>query len=212
MKRRWMASLGAATAVAALAAIEAGAAAQAAALPPLGTAGGAASSTRSKLIARPQPFQRRSFRIFRTPPEQLPASIATSLGDFEGHGFNPALAQRAQPPGGRPALWVIPGRGQILVAQRLAKGCAIVSGTTAGVVERGLGFRFLPSGDTAGFEGKRPPDKTRAVGLVPDGVTAVEVGRHLLAPVRNNVYSIDAGRARLYTTPVLIRPGSTRVR
>jgi hypothetical protein len=190
MRREWTVSICAVMAVFALLATEA-----------------SASGSASQPIRRPQEMQRRHFRIFRSAPEQLPASIEGSIGTFAGHGFNPALAQRAQPPHGRRALWVVPGRGQILLAQQLSHGEAIVTATTWSAIQRGITFTFVPTGDTAGIEGKHPPDNTRAVGLVPDGVTAVKLTGRLVAPVRNNVFSIDIGTTRVIGPPVLIESG-----
>jgi hypothetical protein len=172
------------------------------ALPVLGWASASAGSRRP--VSRPQQMQRRSFAIFRTAPEGLPPSIVASLDAFEGHGFNPVLAQRAQPPRARRALWVVPGRGQILLAQRLDHGCAIVTATTWSVVQRGLTITVVPSGETVGSGGKVSPDDTRAVGLVPDDVTAVRLARHLVARVRNNVFSINVGATRINNPPALI--------
>lgn len=170
-------------------------------------AAGARGSASSPPIKHPQPLQRRDFSLFRTAPERLPAPIGACLATYSGHGFNPALAQRAQPPRGQRPLWLVPGRGQILLAQRLAHGCAIVTATTWSVIRRGLIFTFLPSGEAGGVEGKLPPDNSRAVGLVADGVRAVRLSGHLLAPVRNNVFSIDIGARRLSGAPVLVKSG-----
>jgi hypothetical protein len=161
----------------------------------------AADAALTQPIRHVEPVQRRSFGIFRTAPERLPTSIANCLDTFQGHGFNPALAQRAKPPGAQRALWAIPGHGQILLARVLAEGCAIVTATNVGAAVRGLGFRLVAGGDPAG---SAKPD-VRAAGIVPDGVSAVELARHLVARVRNNAYSIDARGKHLYRLPILIR-------
>lgn len=186
-----------------------------AAAEPLTCAGPAAGSTATAPIQRPQPLQRHFFSVFRTAPERPPPAAEDAIRAIldgkarRGRGFNIALAQAARPPGNRQPLWAVPGRGCAMLFEWLPGRPALAaffvasnrraarSGITGLVPERGSG----PATASAG----REPRHYQAVGLVPDGVVAVRLGRSVETRVLDNVYSRRVARSELGYRPSFVR-------
>jgi hypothetical protein len=142
-------------------------------------------------IPHPEAAQIRAYSIFRTAPERLPSTAPKQEVDGNpGLHLNNALAQRVAPPGGPPA-WLVPGRGviKIMVPLRPTRFWGVSSTSTSYAVEHGLGMEI--------YEPELPPRSPlphprrhhRVIGLVPDGVVAVELQDGVVARVENNVYS-----------------------
>jgi hypothetical protein len=142
-------------------------------------------------IPHPEAAQIQAYSIFRTAPERLPSTAPKQEIDGNpGLHLNNALAQRVAPPGG-PPVWLVPGRGvmRIMVPLRPTRFWGVSFTSTSYAVEHGLKMEI--------YEPELPPRSPlphprrhhRAIGLVPDGVVAVELEDGVVARVENNVYS-----------------------
>lgn len=167
----------------------------------------AAFPLESKPISRPGPAHRRRFSIFRTAPERMPMELrrrlahkiatveeASPYSPSWPTGFNLELVQRVPSHGGERVIWVIPGRGAVMVFPGWNYRAAVFSATRV-AVEVGLHGAFEKIDD---------PAKANSFGLVRDGVVGVRFGSGLAASVANNVYWIEADRQSLLETPQLI--------
>ena len=171
----------------------------------IGIAMPSAASATEQPVLHLESGLKREFSIFRTPPEHLPSGAPPQEVDGNpGLHLNNALAQRVQPPGG-PAVWLVPGRGfiRIMVPLRPTRLWGVSFTSTARAVHRGIKMEI--------YEPELPPRSPlphprrhhRAIGLVPDGVVAVELEDGVVAPVENNVYSKRVSH-RERAEPVLI--------
>jgi hypothetical protein len=146
-----------------------------------------AAGASAEPVPAPEKAQRRHFAIFNTAPETPPLILTLGLKEWlakpgvAGHGFNPALAQRAQPPGPRRSIWVVPGRRTIMLAEVAPAGrrpypkiAGFEQSFTRDAIRHGLGLGVVSS---------------HSVGLVPDGVIGVRLSRDLVAPVGENVFA-----------------------
>lgn len=167
-------------------------------------------SSSAGLLQSPGAGQLENFSFFRSKPEPLPKRLRRALGPnlqapnaaswIHGErrqldpGLNPALAQRIIAlPGRDTVLWAVPGRGSILIFQanmELGK-----FGTTRSAVLHGLGTHWQ-----SGFW----PGQDEAVGIVPDGVTAVKVSHTVEAPANRNAYSAYGDLGEVWDYPKLI--------
>jgi hypothetical protein len=142
-------------------------------------------------ITGPDAAQLRHFALFHTAPETPPPILATSIdlwlgkGEAADHGFNPALVQRAQPPGPRRSIWVVPGRRTIMLVEVAPSGkrpypkiAGFRVSSTRHAIRFGLGLEVVHG---------------HSVGLVPDGVIGVRLSRTLVAPVGQNVFAAAGG-------------------
>jgi hypothetical protein len=138
-------------------------------------------------IQQPELAQRRHFAIFNTPSEAAPPIIAGSVEFWlqktpaADRGFNPALIQRAQPPGSRRSIWLVPGRRSIMIVEIAPAGkrpwpklAGFECSSTEHAIRSGLGLSVAAG---------------HSVGLVPDGVIGVVLSKTLVAPVGQNVFS-----------------------
>ena len=142
-------------------------------------------------IQHPEAAQRRAYSIFRTAPERLPSSApGEEIDGNPGLHLNNALAQRVQPPGG-PPVWLVPGRGfiRIMVPLRPTRFWGVSFTSTGYAIEHGLGMRIYEPELPPRSPVPHRPRHHRAIGLVPDGVVAVELEDGIVAKIQNNVYS-----------------------
>jgi hypothetical protein len=147
----------------------------------------AAAGASAEPVQAPEKAQRRHFAIFNTMPETPPPILTLGFKQWlakagaAGHGFNPALAQRAQPPGPRRSIWVVPGRRSIMLAEVAPAGqrpypkiVGFEQSSTRHAIRHGLGLGVVSG---------------HSVGLVPDGVIGVRLSHDLVAPVGENVFA-----------------------
>lgn len=177
---------------------------------PAGARASRANGSSAGLLQRPGPAQIENFSFFRSEPEPLPKKLRRALGPnlhaphgarwIHGErrqrdpGLNPDLAQRiAALPRTKTTLWAVPGRGSILIFQanvELGK-----FGTTRSSVLHGL---------SAHWQSGYWPDQNEAVGIVPDGVTAVKVSSTVEVPVNKNTYSAYGDLGEIWDPPKLV--------
>ena len=150
----------------------------------------AAARSSVEPVRQPESAQRRHFAIFNTAPEVPPPAVASAIDLWlekpaAGRGFNQALAQRAQPPGPRRSIWVIPGRQAIMIVEDSPAGrqpfpriVGFEFCSTRHAIRRGLGLGVVSG---------------HSIGLVPDGVIGVRLSRTLVALVSQNVFSAAGG-------------------
>ncbi len=175
---------------------------------PAGASG--ADSPSAGLLQHPGPAQIKNFSFFRSKPEPLPERLRRALGPnlhspygarwIHGErrqrdpGLNPDLAQRiAALPKTKTTLWAVPGRRSILIFQanmELGK-----FGTTRSAVFHGLGAHWQ-----SGYW----PGQNEAVGIVPDGVTAVEISSTVKVRAKRNTYSAYGDLGEIWDHPRLI--------
>ncbi len=157
-------------------------------------------------IAAVQPDQSQAFAILRTPAEGLPPAVKAilELPQPPGEslwGLNFGLAQLAQgsATAGR-SLWVVPGRGYLELFEVPGPYPRTISGapaTTTDAVRGGIAFGRGSMGSPKPGD-HEPDDEDHWVGLVPDRVAAVRLGRHTVAHVENNVYLAEGRFTDLY--------------
>jgi hypothetical protein len=118
------------------------------------------------VVRRADVLQRRAFSLFRK-PRSADASAAPRMGGAsERFGANPTLARAVDVPGQSKPAWVTPGNGALCLS--VAGEHGYYSGTcsaTERIIAKGLFTATLNFAD----------DSTTVAGLVPDGVTSVEV-------------------------------------
>jgi hypothetical protein len=147
----------------------------------------------------------RAYSIFRTAPERLPSSApGQEIEGNPGLHLNNALAQRVDPPGG-PPVWLVPGRGwiKITVPLRPTRLWGVAYTSTGYAIEHGLRMEIYEPELPPRSPRPHRPRHHRAIGLVPDGVVAVELEDGVVAPVENNVYSKRVARRETFE-PVFI--------
>ena len=134
----------------------------------------------------------KSFAIFRTSPEGLPAAVTKTLR-VPTYGMNWHLAQLI-PVSTVNSFWAVPGRDVICIVSRQAEG--IVSSNcarTAHAITHGITATFLKAGGSS-------QDANRLiVGIAPDGVAAMKLysnGKMTTVPVFGGAFTLeDAIRA-----------------
>lgn len=144
---------------------------------------------------------RRAYAVMRTPPEPMPAQLATHTFrtlDAPSHALDFDDAQYAVTPPG--ALWIVTGQDVACIVQ--AGPGAVTCGTVSNVVQDGLVISIGTGRPTNPIEnqGVSPPQRFEVLGLAPDSARSVEikVGRRThTRPVRGNTYSVQAKQIAL---------------
>jgi hypothetical protein len=157
-------------------------------------------------IAEPERMQLRHFAILHTPPEPIPSKWRTELEKGQQAVLesadvpssmvsvatsNYSLAQRVDIRGQsrsvRP-IWVVPARGYLTLMNFQSGHASGFPMPTSRAVRRGI--------------------LRKQFGLVPDGVIAVQLNSTLMAPVRENFFSIRADPSTIWAHPKLIHGAS----
>jgi hypothetical protein len=138
-----------------------------------------------------------NFSVLRTPPEVVPLRLAEGIATIDeqppptgGHGFNVALGQEIPTPGKHAPLWAIPGRDQLTLwdlSRKPALWGAVA--TIAKAVRKGVAFSTpVP----------HAPHLVEVKGLVPDGISGVELSRSAVAPVLDNAFTRRVDQEKLW--------------
>lgn len=143
---------------------------------------------------------RAQFALFRSLPEGVPTGVMQALAGSSPMRVDWQLAQSL--PGAPWPAWIVPGRGQVCMAQQETprSGIGLTCAPTREVLKKGVSITTI----SADSEESRPSYRV-VLGAVPDGTRAVGVRTPQSSPARATVeQNVFALRDRTLDPPETI--------